>query len=62
MYRLEFALESAAEITTRFIAPAAYGMPAAANARTNGLPVMPPPPSASWRHGVIISITPIAST
>jgi hypothetical protein len=59
---LEFALETAAEITTRFIAPAANGMPTAANARTKGLPVMPPPPSASSCHGLIISITAIAST
>ncbi len=62
MYRLEFALETAAEITTRFIAPAAWGIPIAANARTKGLPVTPPPPSASWSHGLIISITVIAST
>ena len=61
-YRFEFALDSAAEITTRFITPAAYGMPTAVNARTKGLPVMPRPPSAIWCHGVIISITPIAST
>src|SRR5207244_1191425 len=61
-YRLQFALETAAEITTRFIAPAAYGIPTAAKARTNGLPVRPPPPSASWFHGVIVSITEMAST
>ena len=36
--------------------------PALANARTKGLPVIPPPPSASWVHGVIINMTPIAST
>src|SRR3989442_1090132 len=58
---LEFALESAAEITTRFITPAAYGIPTAAKARTNGLPVTPPPPSPIVFHGVIITITLIAS-
>ena len=62
MYRLVLALDTAAEITTRFIAPAAYGMPIAAKARTNGLPVRPPPLSASSCHGPIISITAIAST
>ena len=61
-YRSEFALDSAAEITTRFMKPAAYGIPTDANARTNGLPVIPCPPSANWFHGVIINITPIAST
>src|SRR5262245_35554946 len=61
-YRFEFALEISAEMTTTFIAPAAYGIPMAVNARTNGLPVTPPPPSASSRHGVIISITAIAAT
>src|SRR3954468_11757945 len=52
-YRFELALDDAAEMTTRFITPAAYGMPTLAKARTNGLPVMPRPPSASCVHGVI---------
>src|SRR5262249_38560093 len=61
VYKFVLALDSAAEITTRFIIPAAYGIPAAANARTNGLPVMLPPSSAIRFHGVIVSITEIAS-
>ena len=61
-YRFEFALDNAAEMTTRFMMPAAYGMPTVEKARTNGLPVMLPPLSAISYHGVIISITEMAST
>src|SRR5690348_7819823 len=56
-YRFELALDRAAEITTKFMTPAAYGMPTAANACTNGLPVMSLPRWPISYHGVIISIT-----
>ena len=59
-YRLVFALERAADITTRFMMLAANGIPAVSNARTNGLPLIFALPV--WFQGVMASITLIAST
>src|SRR6266853_572400 len=54
-YKFVFALERAAVMTTRFMMPAANGIPAVAKARTNGLPAMLALPIRS--QGVIASIT-----
>src|SRR5229473_424563 len=59
-YKLVFALERAAVITTRFMIRAAYGTPIAAKARTKGLPVIVPSPV--WFQGVMVTITAIART
>ena len=53
------ALERAAVMTTRFMMPAANGIPAVSKARTKGLPAMLALPVRF--HGVIASITVIAS-
>jgi hypothetical protein len=42
-WRFVFPLDRAAVMTTRFMMPAAKGMPAAAKANTNGLPDEPKP-------------------
>ncbi len=54
-----FALERAAVITTRFMMPAAKGIPAVSKARTNGLPAMLALPVRF--QGVIANITVMAS-
>jgi hypothetical protein len=54
-----FALERAAVMTTRFMIPAANGIPAVSKARTNGLPAMLALPVPF--QGVIASITVMAS-
>src|SRR5438132_267364 len=59
-YKLVFALEIAAVITTRFIMLAAKGIPAAVNARTNGLAVTPPLPSSF--QGFIATVIEMART
>src|SRR5216684_2250048 len=59
-YRFVFALERAAVITTRFMIPAANGIPTVWKARTNGLPVTLALPVRF--QGVIASITVMAST
>ena len=59
MYRLQFMLEAAAVITTRFTTCAAAGMPTARKTLTKGLAVMLDP---GWMvvHGTMATRTVIA--